>query len=309
MMIDIVTDARHGTRKNSMHTDVVCLGARTHKVLRVETIRKLDCPSTQKHELIGTERIYSYFENLDDECKTSIRIHCHDRNTSVNKFIQTNPMGAESTNDTWHATKNIAKNIKTICSGPRYKEGSTWHPELADKAGSIKTHLYWAMKNCDQDPHKLQSSILNIVEHYKNCHEHCNDQSRCKTDSNYEPSKYVIKDPKAEMLLVQALKHTQVYKSPLDYIYCMDSYYVESFNNAVLQYHDKRINFSYPVYILRTNLAISDWNEHVNREYTSTKTVQDVKNPRRQVDVKVLKRKCFNVWTEIWEKLVNCYLE
>ncbi|VDI76549.1 Hypothetical predicted protein [Mytilus galloprovincialis] len=304
--IDIVTDARHGTRKNSMYTDVVCLGARTHKVLRVETISKVDCTSAQKHELIGTERIYEYFKNLRDEYEVKIRVHCHDRNTSVNKFIRINGIDTESTNDTWHATKNIAKEIKTICSGPRYKEGQTWHPELSDKAASIKTHLYWAMKNCNKDPVKLKLSLLNIVEHYKNNHEHCSELSRCKTDSNYEPTKYLIKDPKAEMLLGRALMNTQVYKSPTDYVHCMDSYYVESFNNAILQYHDKRINFSKQVYILRTNLAVLDWNEHVNRQTTSLKTVQDAKKPRRQVKVKILKRKSYNMWSEIWDQLIGC---
>ncbi|CAG2219249.1 unnamed protein product [Mytilus edulis] len=138
------------------------------------------------------------------------------------------------------------------------------------------------MKNCNKDPVKLKLSLLNIVEHYKNNHEHCSELSRCKTDSNYEPTKYLIKDPKAEILLGRALMNTQVYKSPTDYVHCMDSYYVESFNNAILQYHDKRINFSKQVYILRTNLAVLDWNEHVNRQTTSLKTVQDAKNPRRQ---------------------------
>ncbi|CAC5406120.1 unnamed protein product [Mytilus coruscus] len=307
--IDIVTDARHGTRKNSMYTDVVCLGARTHKVLRVETISEVDCTSAQKHELIGTERIYEYFKNLRDEYEVKIRVHCHDRNTSVNKFIRINRIDTESTNDTWHATKNIAKEIKTICSGPRYKEGQTWHPELSDKAASIKTHLYWAMKNCNKDPVKLKLSLLNIVEHYKNNHEHCSKSSSCKTDSNYEPTKYLIKDPKAEMLLGRALMNTQVYKSPTDYIHCMDSYYVESFNNAIFQYHDKRINFSKQVYILRTSLAVLDWNEHVNRQTTSLKTVQDAKNPRRQVQVKILKRKSYNMWSEIWDQLVKIYLD
>ena len=127
-------------------------------------------------------------------------------------------------------------------------------------------------------------------------------------DQTYEPTKYVIKDPKAEMLLGK-LMNTQVYKSPLDYIYCMDSYYLESFNNAILQYHDKRINFSKQVYTLRTNLAILDWNEHVNRPSTSSKTVQDAKNPRRQVQINVLQRKSYNMWCEIWDQLVKVYLD
>ena len=113
-------------------------------------------------------------------------------------------------------------------------------------------------------------------------------------DQTYEPTKYVIKDPKAEMLQGKALMNTQVYKSPLDYIDCMDSYYVESFNNTILQYH----NFSKQVYTLQTNLAILDWNERVNKPSTSSKTVQD-KNPRRQVQIKVLQRKSYNMWCEI----------
>ena len=87
-----------------MFTDVVCLGARTHKVLRVETVSKIDCPSSQKHELIGTERIYNYFKDLKNEFEVKIRVHCHDRNTSVNKFIRNSDMNTESTNDTWHAS-------------------------------------------------------------------------------------------------------------------------------------------------------------------------------------------------------------
>ncbi|CAC5408268.1 unnamed protein product [Mytilus coruscus] len=76
--IDSITDARHGTRKNSIYTDVVCLGSRTHKVLRVETISKVDCTIAQKHELIGTERIYDYFKNLKYEYEVKLRVHCHD---------------------------------------------------------------------------------------------------------------------------------------------------------------------------------------------------------------------------------------
>jgi ribosomal protein L33 len=61
---------------------------------------------------------------------------------------------------------------KFACSskpgGPKYQEGKTWHPELSDKAGSVKTHVYWSMKNCEQDPEKLKLNILNITQHYQN---------------------------------------------------------------------------------------------------------------------------------------------
>ena len=55
--INILTDAWHGTRRNSKYTDIVCIGSESHKVLRIETITRADEPCAQKHELLGTNKI------------------------------------------------------------------------------------------------------------------------------------------------------------------------------------------------------------------------------------------------------------
>ncbi|KAK7481942.1 hypothetical protein BaRGS_00026850 [Batillaria attramentaria] len=80
--------------------------------------------------------------------------------------------------------------IPTVCTGPRHMEGKTWHPQLSDKAASIKTHHYWAMKNSGGNSQVLRDMILNIVEHYENDHSKCHATSRCQIDPNYEPSKH-----------------------------------------------------------------------------------------------------------------------
>ena len=51
--IDILTDARHCWRKNARFSDIVCIGDKTHKVLKVETVSKEDKRCSQKHELLG----------------------------------------------------------------------------------------------------------------------------------------------------------------------------------------------------------------------------------------------------------------
>ena len=51
--IDIITDARHGTRKNSAYSDVIALGGTTHKVVSAQVISKQDDPISQRHELVG----------------------------------------------------------------------------------------------------------------------------------------------------------------------------------------------------------------------------------------------------------------
>ena len=59
--IDIMTDARHGWRKNATDSSVVAIGENTHKVLQCVHITKIDGIVTQRHETKGTEKIYQYF--------------------------------------------------------------------------------------------------------------------------------------------------------------------------------------------------------------------------------------------------------
>ena len=79
--INILTDAWHGIRRNSKYTDVVCIGAESHKVLHIGTITRADEHGAQKHELLGTETIPDYSENQEGASVT-VHVHCHDRNMS-----------------------------------------------------------------------------------------------------------------------------------------------------------------------------------------------------------------------------------
>ena len=60
--IDIMTDARHGWRKNAKDTSVVDIGEKTHKVLKCQHVTKADDAVSQRHEMKGTSEIYRDFE-------------------------------------------------------------------------------------------------------------------------------------------------------------------------------------------------------------------------------------------------------
>ena len=49
--IDIISDARHATRKNSAFSDIIALGGRTHKVVPAQIVTKTDKQISQRHEL------------------------------------------------------------------------------------------------------------------------------------------------------------------------------------------------------------------------------------------------------------------
>ena len=149
---------------------------------------------------------------------------------SVNKMVK-NANFTLNQNDSWYGVKSIKKALKSISSGPKYKEEQTWFEQLSDKEEPIATHFHWAIRNCVGDPAVLKSRLSNISSHYRNEHSACALSSRCKKDPNYEPSRIVLTNPKADKLLRNAIEDSVILKSPADYVLARDMSYVDSFNN------------------------------------------------------------------------------
>ncbi|CAC5421807.1 unnamed protein product [Mytilus coruscus] len=174
--------------------------------------------------------------------------------------------------------------------------------QLGDKVEPIATHINWAVRNCEQ-----KESLDNIVEHYCNNHVHCHHSSRCKVDSNYEPSKIVITNGKVRKMLESAIKSSTIYKYHQDYILAKDTFYVESFNNVVNIFQDKRICFGDDQYKLRSNLAVCHWNENVDRGYTSVWKSRNPNAPATQKGKKIYKKLTYNYRINIWNHYISSF--
>ena len=277
--IDISTDARHNCRKNSKDTSVVALGNLSHKVLACENISKLDHPAAQKHEVIGCQRVMDALASQN----LFIGVWAHDFNTSVNKFVEGLPDPTQNQNEIWHCVKNLKKEIKNVAQGPKYSEGKAWHRQLSDKVQSIATHAHYAIRNCNQDPQELRDRLDAIVPHYSGVHDKCSSLSRCRTDANYEPSRLVVTDVHAQELLTKAIKRTLLYKKPQNFCLARDTCYVESFNNTVLMFTDKRISHSTVEYDTRIKLAVLHWNENVDRRCRSLQRIRNTKKVKKNL--------------------------
>ena len=107
--IDIMTDARHGWRKNAKDISVVAIGEKKHKVLQCQHVTKADDAVSQRHEMKGTSEIYRYFEAKN----TTVKVHTHDRNMAVNKFVKISGYTLNQ-NDLWHGEKSMKKALKSI---------------------------------------------------------------------------------------------------------------------------------------------------------------------------------------------------
>ena len=293
--ITILTDARHGWRKNTHDSSVVAIGEITHKVLACEHITKNDNPIPQKHELIGCKRIAESLDKDDIE----VGVWVHDCNTTIDKYV-TQLQDVTNQNETWHGIKNLKKEISKVVSGAKTNEGKTWHRQLCDKVLPIATHAQYSMRNCGGDAQRLRDQLDNIVEHYQGNHEQCPSTSRCKTDPNYEPGHVIITDKKAVTLLKQAIQRSIIYKRPRNFCLAKDTYYVESFNNAILKFLDKRIAFSSREYGIRSKLAVLHWNENVDKEHTSE---YRTKNSRKIS--KTLKNTTHNYRLKLWNSFIS----
>ena len=295
--IAIMTDARHACRKNSFHSDVLALGVETHKIVAHVHVTKDDARSSRKHELFGTKKMYDI---LDDRGVKVIE-HAHNRNISISKFLSEDHPDIRDSYDSWHSAKEVRKGISKITKGLKRSIGVTWHTELSDKLAGIKTHVYWAMKNCAGNAQNITQALDNISEHYQNRHGMCHPTSGCKRPG-YIPSRTIVTSPVAVNLLQNAIKQLFIYKHPEKYVTCRDTHYVESCNNTFLIYVDKRIHFKGPMYKLRTGLAVLDWNEHVYRPVTSVTQQVRAQNPRRLAPKRILSQKTFNFVRVLWQR-------
>lgn len=113
----------------------------------------------------------------------------------------------------------------------------------------------------------------------------------------------MITDPVAEKLLSDAIHRFVVYKAPEDFVHALDTYYVESFNNVLNMFHDKRTQLGDDSYNTRTGRALCHWNENVDRHSTGPYQYATVKTK------KILGPRTFTYREDIWIRFVHALAE
>jgi hypothetical protein len=299
--IEIITDARHGWRKNSKDSSVSAIGVKSGKILHHEHITTAQLPASQSHEKLGTEHIYKHFE---EKC-IPIAVHVHDRNASINKYVREHQGPTINQNDRWHAIKAVKKKLTEISTGPQYKHGKTWHMQLNDKVESVGNHFYWAIANCEGNTTNLKMKLDNIVLHYQNLHDNCHATSRCRLQPSYETSKKVLTAKAAIDLLSTVITSSIIYKHPEDFVLGMDTGNIESFHNVMNIFHDKRIAFGSNQYLSRSHLSVCHWNENSGRDHTSVWHRSGAGKSNRKRSKKVYKDCTYNYCKDIWNNYLH----
>eukprot|EP00731_Ephydatia_muelleri_P033957 Em0043g1a len=122
----------------------------------------------------------------------------HGYQATIKQYVQ--QLGMVNSYDTWHGTKNVAKQLHCICASTVRTRDRTWFTELFDKARCTKVHLYWCMRNCGGNPDCLRAMIVNISKHFQ---------------PGYVPQRKPLTMPAAISVYEAALRKTLIYKKRL----------------------------------------------------------------------------------------------
>jgi hypothetical protein len=277
---------------------VPCILGQTHKIVGVQSLSRETHRVAQTREVDATMMVLSAVQDRG----LGVKEVAHDMNIQLTKKLE--EAGYENSYDTWHGTKGVANAMKSIAVGAKRDMGVKWHPQISDKRASTKRHAYWAMANCGGSGQRLRELLINIVEHYKDNHAGCHHTSYCKRP-NYTANKDILTDPQAIDAFSKKIKSLAIYRHADSYARCRDTFWVESFNHALLSYLPKRIHFGDAAYHMRMDIAVMDWNENVDREITSEKQVVDVRRPNRRTPFKCRKAKTDNFRWKVWTRWVH----
>ena len=149
------------------------------------------------------------------------------------------------------------------------------------------------MEHCNADEATLRQHLEAAIDHFQMRHDRCNASSVCR-QPGYVPEFIVVTDPVAVQLQYTGSHPT---------IFGRDTCLVESFNNVMLLYINKRVHYRNETYELRRNLAVLDWNEHVSRAYTSVWSTWADGYEKRGREKKRYKQKTLAFVEQIWQAL------
>eukprot|EP00731_Ephydatia_muelleri_P000638 Em0001g638a len=293
----VITDARHDSTSNAYHSTVPCLAGSTHRIVGISTL------SRQQHRVAQTREVACTKIVLPQVIARGLNITevAHDYQATIKLYVR--QLGMVNSYDTWHGTKNVAKQLRHICAGTVRTRDRTWFTELSDKARCTKVHLYWCMRNCGGNPVRLRAMIMNISKHFQGDHQSCSSESPCQ-QPGYVPKRKPLTMPAAISAYEAALRKTLIYKNADSCHLCRDTYWVESFNHQLLTYLPKRIHFHTKTFEMRMNLAVMDWNENCQRMATSHHKYTDVRRPDHHSTYNVLVKKTYRFVNNIWSMYV-----
>ncbi|XP_065129116.2 uncharacterized protein [Paramisgurnus dabryanus] len=278
----------------------------TDKIAHFELVQVTEASSSTAMEPIGFKRGLNHI--LEKGIKVDVLTT--DRSPSIRKIMRVEYPFIHHEFDIWHVVKGL---LKKLLSLSRYKDNRDLQPWIK----CICNHLWYCCSSCGGDPEDLIWKWKSILHHISGEHRWTEDgiQKRClHPDLNPDQQRrkrWIIKESRAYHTLEKIVLDKGILKDLQQMSLFKHTGKLEVFHSMLLKYCPKNLHFHYSSMFARTQLAIMDHNENVNRQQATTASgVQRYNVVFPKHSKQWVAKKLFNPTTQTFrDELVNTVLE
>ncbi|XP_073669439.1 uncharacterized protein [Paramisgurnus dabryanus] len=237
----------------------------TNQVVHYELVQVTEAASSVGMEPIGFKRgLNSLLEmGIDIDVMTT------DRSPSIRKIMRVDYPQIHHEFDIWHVVKGFFKKLLSVS---KKKENVDLQPWIK----SICNHLWYACASCNGDPEVLTAKWKSLLHHI--CGEHTWEengrQQTCAHDDlthdQQRRKRWLRKESTAFRTLSTLVLHPNLLKDMRQMALFKHTGNLEVYHSVLLKYCRKNLHFHYSSMTARSQLAVMDHNENVNRQQATT---------------------------------------
>ncbi|XP_049918879.1 uncharacterized protein LOC126401561 [Epinephelus moara] len=237
----------------------------TKEIILFELVQVTETSSSTAMEPVGFRRGLDYLleEGVEVEVVTT------NRSPSIRKIMREDYPDIHHEFDIWHVVKGLMKKLLAVSNRKDNRDLQPW-------IKSICNHLWYACASCGGDPEDLIKKWQSLLYHICGVHrwEEDGEEKTCQhadlSPEQQRRKRWIKKDSPAFKILssialdkgiIKDLRHMALFKHTGK---------LEVFHASLLKYTEKRLHFHDSSMRARTQLAIMDHNENVQREQATT---------------------------------------
>ncbi|XP_063076993.1 uncharacterized protein LOC134466993 [Engraulis encrasicolus] len=220
-------------------------------------------------EVVGFQRGLDYLL----ERGVNIGVLTTDRSPSIRKLMKDNYSNIQQELDPWHVCKSLKKRLVTASNK---KENKILQPWIR----SITNHMYWSCSTSKGDKEECQRRWKSLLYHIRGIHrwEEEDAEHRCyhppPTEEEQRRKMWLETDSPAFQALTGLVMDKNLLRDLRQMTLFKHTGSLEVYHSVILKYAEKRLHFSYDSMRARSQLAILDHNNNLERPQATTQDGQ-----------------------------------
>ena len=238
----------------------------TNRAFAFSLTQVIQAGNSNRMEKIGFKKLLS---EVNEEGVIPNQITT-DRHTGIRKYLREEEPEIEHQFDVWHFAKNIKKKLTAAGKETSWKIINKW-------VKSIGNHLWWYCATCGGDAELLREKWISVLFHVQNKHRWIGHKKFKKcvhprlTKREAKAKEWILPNTEAFGTLKKIVLDPKVLND-MNYLtkFCHTGG-LEVYHSLYNKWAPKRQHFSYGGMLVRSQLAIMDFNQGSNLKQTKTK--------------------------------------